>query len=166
MGRPTKLTPETAARVVHHVLQGNYIKTACAEAGITPQTLKNWMARASELLGDPELDLATLPPEERIFVDFFAVLKVAEAGAESRLLRRAVRGEKGWQAAMTVLERRHPEMWGRSEKRIHEGSEERPIVFSLETDLERQQRVAGVLQRAGALEGSARELTAGEQDAP
>jgi hypothetical protein len=157
-GRPTKLTIPTAIRILHHILAGNYIGVACAEAGITDVTLRNWKARARELIDDPECDIDELPAEEKIFVDFFGMIKTAEAGAELALLKRAARGEKGWQAAMTVLERRHPERWGRQEKRIHEGDEGRPTVIFIESEPNRQREVAGILEQSGVVNSTAQEV--------
>lgn len=158
-GRPTKLTVEVAARILHLVMKGNYISTACRSAGITHNTLRNWKARAEELIDDPEVDLADLPPEEKIFTDFFQVLEMAEAEGESRLLSVAARGEKGWQAAMTVLERRHPEKFGRSEKRQDEiGRGNQVNVFMLESDGDKQRRVARVLNEAGVVDSTAHEV--------
>jgi hypothetical protein len=145
--------------IIGAVLDGNYLTTACQMAGITKRTLSNWRTRAREVMDDEEVgSLEEVPETERIFVEFFLALKAAEAQAEGALLRRAMRGDKGWQAAMTVLERRHPEYWGRSEKRIHEGNEEKPLVLEVAPQAERMRRVAGVLEQAQVLEGTAHEL--------
>lgn len=158
-GAPTKLTIGTAAKILVLVSEGNYPRVACAAAGITKRTLDNWRERAREFIDDAECDWEDIPPSERIYVEFFLMLQIAEANSEASLLRRAVRGEKGWQAAMTVLERRRPEHWGRQETRIHAGDEERPIVFELGAREGREAKVAGILDQAGVLQGNGREIT-------
>lgn len=152
-GRPSKLTPALAARILTHVLAGSYLTVAADEAGVSVVTIRNWKRRAAAVLETAE-DGVEIPEGEMIFIEFFRAIKMAEGGAELKLLKRASRGEKGWQAAMTVLERRAPDRWGRQEKRIIEGSEERPVVFSLEAPAERAKRVAKILDETGALEDS------------
>jgi hypothetical protein len=151
MGRPTSLNRVLASRVVGYVLEGNYVETACGAVGISKKTFYNWQNRVAEWTG-PEVDWVDVPESERLYVQFFHALKLAEDQAEMKLLRRAAAGEKGWQAAMTVLERKYPTRWGRQEKRIHTGDPEKPVVFQLETDKERRARVARVLRESESLE--------------
>lgn len=114
-GRPTKLTPELQEEILDLVREGNYAKTACLAVGITERTLQHWKARAEEHTNGHE------PPEnEKVYVQFFRLLKDAEAKAESDLLKKVRTAKPGWQAWMTIMERRWPNRWGRSEKRIHE----------------------------------------------
>lgn len=118
--------------------------------GVSPMSYRNWRHRAEEwIVGDEPV-----PESERIFIEFFWASKWAEARAEIDLLRRAARGERGWQAAMTVLERKYPSRWGRSEKRIHEGGDpSKPVAFELKSDDARRKEVAKILQQVGALNG-------------
>jgi hypothetical protein len=47
-GRPTRLTQETADRIVEAVEQGAYIKIAAQAAGVGQSTLAAWLARGRE----------------------------------------------------------------------------------------------------------------------
>lgn len=131
-------------------MEGNYAKTAALACGVSETTYYKWMARAVEFMG-PEVD--EVPETELIYVQFAESLKWAEAHAEVRLLRTAAMGARGWQAAMTVLERKYPTRWGRSEKRMHEhtGGGGKPIAVVFESDKERRENVARILEEAGAL---------------
>lgn len=118
-GRPSKLTPVITQQVVEAVLEGNYRETAAQMIGVSKRTLYNWIAR-----GEEHVDSDRVPPSEALYVDFLHALKSAEAYAESLLLRHASSGGFGWQAPMTVLERKYPDRWGRRDthKVEHSGS--------------------------------------------
>lgn len=103
-GRPTKFTPETKEKILTALRAGNYRQVACRYAGISHQTLRNWINRAEE--GDPA------------YVEFVEALEKAEADAEVAdlaLIRRAA-GDGAWQAAAWIRERKNPERWGRRER--------------------------------------------------
>lgn len=160
-GRPTKLTPTMARDIIKMVMDGNRPRTACIANGITKRTLDLWKNRAKAILEaeDFDGDLDAVPETERIFIEFTVLLELAEAKSESALLKKAVRGGKGWQAAMTVLERRFADGWAKNEIKTnrYEGGE-RPIVIEVETDQERKGEVAKVLQEAGVLDGEGKEV--------
>lgn len=158
-GRPTSLTPAVAAKILEMVLDGMYPRQACRAVGITKRTLDNWKSRAKEWLENPEVQgPEDVPQNEQIFVSFFLMLEMAEAGSERGLLKRAARGEKGWQAAMTVMERRWPDRWGRSDtSRVEIGGGDKPVVIEHTVEPERQRRVARVLADADVIDGSGQE---------
>ncbi len=117
IGRPSKLmlTPEVGIKIIELVKVGNYAKVAAQAAGIAERTFYNWIAIGEEHLetyeqGDP------LPESLQLYVDFLQSLKEAEAIAETMLLMDALTRGNGWQAPMTVLERKFPDRWGRSER--------------------------------------------------
>lgn len=89
-------------------------------------------------------------------VHLMKMIEKVEAGSESMLLRKAASGERGWQGAMAVLERRFKDDWGKKSTVDHNvhGDEDRPVVFAFESNDDRQRRVADVLARQNALEGS------------
>src|SRR5687767_5204258 len=116
-GRPTKLNAEVQDAILDAVTVGNYRETAAAAAGISKVTLYNWIAR-----GEEHANAEVVPARERPYVEFLNALERAEAIGEMTLLAGASAGKYGWQAKMTVLERRWPTKWGRSEKRYHEGA--------------------------------------------
>jgi len=105
-GRPTKFTPETRDRILTALRAGNYRETACHYAGISHQTLRNWILKA---------DTPDAPPE---YIEFLEAIERAEAEAEMvdiGLIRQAAQGGT-WQAAAWVRERKNPERWGRRER--------------------------------------------------
>jgi hypothetical protein len=99
-GRPTKLTPQTQAKIVELIRGGNYAEIAAAAAGIGERTFYSWMQR-----GERE--------EDSIYAEFRQVIKEAEAEAEIEAVAQVRAGGKGWQAPMTWLERKFPSRWAR-----------------------------------------------------
>ncbi|MGB4501182.1 MAG: hypothetical protein WBI21_07950 [Natronincolaceae bacterium] len=45
MARPTKLNPETQNKIITAIRAGNYIETAAAYAGISKNTLYDWLRK-------------------------------------------------------------------------------------------------------------------------
>lgn len=106
MGRPTKLTPELQTKICKYMRDGNYLTTACQAVGIDTVTFNSWLHRGEE--------------EQKngggMYYDFLIAIKNAEAEAEDELvkvIREAGVVKKEWLPAMTMLERRHRERWGR-----------------------------------------------------
>ena len=97
IGRPTKHTPETIALILANIEGGNTIEDSCKAAGVGYSTMREWA------VADPE------------FAD-----RVEKAGATARIamvsIVQKVAKEGNWQAAMTYLERRDPEHWGRRDR--------------------------------------------------
>lgn len=84
------------------IADGNYPETACHLIGLAPATFYNWKKRGE----------AGETPYDR----FVESVKRAEARAEAKMLanvRKASELPQFWAAGMTVLERRHPERWGK-----------------------------------------------------
>lgn len=117
-GRPTKLTPELQEEICKAIRAGNYIETAAAFAGISKNTLYDWMKRGARekerLAKNPR---AKVKKSEAPFVDFSDAVEKALAAAEVRdvmLIGKAA--ETQWQAAAWRLERKFPDRWGRKER--------------------------------------------------
>lgn len=117
-GRPTKLTPELQEEICKAIRAGNYIETAAAFAGISKNTLYEWMKRGARekerLAKNPR---AKVKKSEAPFVEFSDAVEKALAAAEVRdvmLIGKAA--ETQWQAAAWRLERKFPERWGRKER--------------------------------------------------
>lgn len=94
--------PDKVDLFLQVIREGNYFETACAVAGLAKNTVYTWLKRA-ETGQEPYLS----------FQDAF---KRAEAGGERDLLgcvTRAGREPHNWTAAMTAMERRWPDKWGR-----------------------------------------------------
>ena len=104
MARRTKLTPDIQKTLCDCLRSGCYAVTACARAGITESTYYLWLQKGEE--------------GKQPYSEFLESVKKADADAEALLagtvMRVALDAENPcWQAAMTMLERRHPERWGR-----------------------------------------------------
>jgi hypothetical protein len=151
VGRPMALTPARAERILSLIILGLNQEQACEAVAITARTLQKYKARAAEF--DDIEDVAEVPEPERLLVQFVRLLKLAESRAEVDLLRMVREGGRGWQAYMTILERRWPKRWGRSEKRIHEGGDKpiRQDVSFTAPPAERRKEVAQILDDAEAL---------------
>lgn len=110
-----KLTLERQEQIVRAIAAGNYLKVAARSSGISEDTVQEWINR-----GEIE--------EEGIYHDFAKAIRDAEAEAE-----KAIVGEwqkqipTNWQACATFLERRHPDRWGRRERREITGKDGGPI---------------------------------------
>lgn len=163
-GRPSKLTPELTDEVVWLILEGNYIEVACQAVGISKSTFHNWQRRGAEAMARAEEQVETtedlagdklynvLDPSEWVYVDFLHALKTAEAFAETELLRQARPGFPGWQAPMTILERRFGMRWRRRESVELEGELGITPVKVVKPDTEeRRKRVAEILAGAGVV---------------
>jgi len=106
MPRLLKLTAERSEKIIGYLRAGAYIETAAAAAGISKQTLYNWLRRA-----------AAEDEEDPSFAKFAAAVEEAQALAEVRdiaLIGKAA--ESQWQAAAWRLERKSPERWSRKDR--------------------------------------------------
>lgn len=117
----TKFTPERVA-VIFEGLSNGYPKSTSAElAGITRQTLDNWLNRgkeANEKLGEGE----PLGTEEERYLYFYYGVKQSMVGWEKEAIeaiKEAGFQRGNWQALMTLLERTRPERYGRHQQVDH-----------------------------------------------
>jgi len=98
---PTKMTPEVVAACVQAMKAGAYIETASSYAGITRETLYEWLRKGAAEEAGP-------------YRDFSDTIKKALADSELRDLSLIAKAaNEQWQAAAWRLERRYPERWGR-----------------------------------------------------
>lgn len=103
-GRHSKLTPEVQKKIVSAIRAGNYAQVAAKYAGIGESTYYNWLQRGRD-------------ENKGIYREFLEAVKRAESEAEVRtvaLIHRHMEGS--WQAAMTYLERKFPDRWGRTNR--------------------------------------------------
>jgi len=121
-GRPCKLTPDTQAKLVQALSLGATRRAACEYAGISTETLRDWLLRPGAA-----------------FSALSAALKEAEAkstiGALAKIQKAATDGQ--WQAAAWLLERRHPEEYGRRQVVALARAPIEPVVGELERAAER-----------------------------
>ena len=153
VGRPSKFTPHTRQKLLEALRAGNYRETACQYAGISHQTLRNWILKAEQ----PDA------PDE--YIEFVEAIKKAEADAEVTdiaLIRQAAQGGT-WQAAAWIRERKNPERWGRREQQQVElsGPDGGPVQLGVGALAD----VAAIEGLVVALERRQRELAAGVVDA-
>lgn len=94
--------PDTVQVLLEAVNDGNYMETAAELAGLSKQTLYNWLKRGED--GEvPFTALLDALKRGQARAEVAEVAKVRAAGNDPRF----------WAASMTYLERRHPERWAR-----------------------------------------------------
>lgn len=101
--RPTLLTDDVAELIVSMLRAGNYMHVAAVAAGITRQTLDDWLRRGRS-------DAAIDAPYRRLREQ---VAKARAEGEARNVARIAKAATTSWQAAAWMLERSYPERWGR-----------------------------------------------------
>jgi len=104
-GRPTKLTPELAGRIVELVKLGNFREVAARQFGIPPETMARWMSRK----GEPYRSFQRKVEETE---------SQAEALLVAKLMSAAVGGDLD--ACKWYLTRKFPERWGVKDRIEHE----------------------------------------------
>lgn len=111
-----KFTSRRRSAILRKMREGHYAKTAAQTSGITEQTLYNWLKKGE----DPENY-----PEHAAFLEAY---RKAEATAEDNAIK-AIQDAypHDWRAAMTYLERRHPERWAKRQSVDVIRSEAQPI---------------------------------------
>ena len=87
-GRPSKLTPEVQATIVHVLSDGNTRKAAAEYAGVGYSTLRRWLRAGRDNPDGP-------------FGELWAALKQKEAEAEIRAVATILKAaERQWQAIL------------------------------------------------------------------
>ena len=118
VGRPSDIgSASTVQQFLEAVGDGNYIETAAKLAGLSKVSVYEWLKRAQ-----------SNEPGNDAFRVFANALEKAEARAEAKMLanvRKASELPQFWAAGMTVLERRHPDRWG---KRQDDSSQPKVVV--------------------------------------
>lgn len=115
-----KLDDEAITNVAMTLARGSYLETAAAFAGVSRQTLYNWVSRGrkeSERL--EENPGADIEPSEELYLDLFDTVTRAQAEASARDLaiisyHADVLGD--WRASAWRLERRQSALWANSAK--------------------------------------------------
>lgn len=102
MARPTKLTSAITSKIVEAIKAGATHEHAAQYAGINVATFYDWKAKGEA--------------GEEGFSEFSDALKTAEGQGAVELLKRikeASEDPKFWTAAAWILERRHPDIYGK-----------------------------------------------------
>ena len=157
-GRPSKLTDAVWQTLIDNVKKNNYVSVCCMAAGISHTTLSNWMSHAKdceEYLTHNNIELPDtwnevtdniiekfpeVLQDKLIYWYLFADLKRAEAqGIIDLSANVSDAAPKNWLAAMTLLERRHPDMYGKRDA----------VDINVQEGTELLNRLATILQKKG-----------------
>lgn len=111
MARRSKYAPDVVQRIVTAIEQGATYELAAAYGGITYDTFNEWRKAKAEFSD------AIKSAEGRASLKWLAIIdRAAQDGT--------------WQAAAWKLERRYPQMYGRTVTE-HQGNEEAPVSVRL-----------------------------------
>ena len=99
LGRPSKLTPDTEARILNAIRCGAPNKVACAAAGIGERTLYQWLEKSKEL---PDSEYAQFAQ---------SLTRARQEGIAARLAIIQKAAGQDWRAAAWLLERDLPEVF-------------------------------------------------------
>jgi transposase len=97
-----KFTTRRKSAILRKMREGHYAKTAAETSGITEQTLYNWLKKGE----DPEQY-----PEHAAFLEAYRRAEATAEGMAIEAIQDAFPND--WRAAMTYLERRHPDRWAK-----------------------------------------------------
>lgn len=142
--RKSKLTPERKEIILYEIEEGATRELAAMLAGITEQTLYNWIKRGKEYEPSDNLDNLTkkeliqkakaqgvtgaaklkkdeliekLEEAEAVYFNFWQDLQRAEAVAMKKHIANIVRaGIEDWKASAWYLERRDPDNWAKRDR--------------------------------------------------
>lgn len=124
------MDPDVQKTILDALADGNYLGTAAKLGGVHPDTLQDWLRRGrAGREGRDVPGLAKASPELIEFVERID-LTLAEWEAETvRTINQTARSgaPNTWQAAMTMLERKFPDRWGRRDQVTVEGGD-KPLV--------------------------------------
>lgn len=151
MANTEKYSKEIQDTIVDYIRAGNYMETAAAAAGISKDTLYNWLRRGARYkAGEEDYNIE----KYQKYAEFKDKVEQAQAEAEIRdvmIISKAA--QESWQAAAWRLERKFPDKWGKKEKSNVEltgkdggpveleGGKEQAIIQQLVTDPDIAERV-------------------------
>jgi len=102
-GRPTSFTAAKATRIVEAIRRGIPFKLAAAAGGVSYNTFARWRNEG------------THPDSPRHLREFCHQVRTAESDAAQRFLGLIeAAAQRNWQAAAWMLERRHPDLFGKA----------------------------------------------------
>lgn len=116
-GRRTACTPELTKEIADLITQGLSNKDACAIVGISQTSYHNWINRAELELERLKESKTRLRKREKPFIEFLEAIKKAIPDRKKELINRIARhSHQYWQAAAWLLERLHPDEFGRRDR--------------------------------------------------
>lgn len=102
----SKLTPEIQAEIGKNITLGMPLKYASEAAGVPERTFYQWMEQGEKQNSGKYRD----------FYDYCENCKSVAVKLHMTLITKAAKEDGSWQASAWILERRHPEEFGRREK--------------------------------------------------
>ncbi len=121
MPNPTKCSPELTAHICDLIRRGWRIVSACQAVGISKTSYYNWRVQGDK--------------GEEPFDTFLEDVEQAEAIAFGAMAEKVFRGDADWISAMTFLERRDRDGWGKHEKHELEHTGSISVTFNV-TEME------------------------------
>ena len=106
----TILTDALIESISLTVSKGNYVKTAVQLHGLHEDTYYTWIQQAEDDRN------AGIPTEQSIYLRLYESMQKAEAESEAKfadVVREAAVEKREWLPAMTFMERRWRDRWGR-----------------------------------------------------
>lgn len=110
-GRPTKLTWDLIYDVGQFLRMGAYATTVMKALNIKERTWYAWLDKAVKA---EVKAMSKRTKADQLYIAFGMVIDQADAEGELALLLKVNRGGFGWQGSAWILERKHPDRWGRS----------------------------------------------------
>lgn len=121
-GRRTLCTPEIIEEIAKRIAEGSTQKDAAILSGVSESVFYRWMTRGRkeltrlEALGVDGIDREFVTPEELPFLELFEMVNRAIPFRKATLLEKiqfASLDPRNWTAAAWLLERLHPDEFGR-----------------------------------------------------
>jgi len=169
-GRPTKCNPEITSEIEGYLLEGMWIEHACALAGITDATYRNWIKR-----GEDEINRVSVLEEgdegcyieesEEPFVQFFVSCTRARAMADIELIEgireagmgvdKAKEVYRDYKALGWLLERRNPKLFRAQQENLVtvKKAQGKPIDLDALSDTALEELEAIAEEQAGGDDG-------------
>ena len=125
--KPRKLNDTMITALSTVIAEGNYYITACSLCGISEPAFYGWINQAEKDYNNGLTD------DESPYLRLVKALKKAEAKAEAEFLsvvKEAAVKKKEWLPAMTFLERRHPDRWGRKDRNQITIDEHKTVIIT------------------------------------
>lgn len=121
-GRRTLCTPEIIQEIAQRIAEGSTQKDAAILSGVSESIFYRWITRGRkelarlEALGVDGIDREFVVPEELPFLELFEMVNRAIPFRKATLLEKiqfAAQDPRNWTAAAWMLERLHPDEFGR-----------------------------------------------------
>lgn len=151
----SKLNAGVHTAIVDTARRGNYMTTCAAMIGVSPRTIMRWLQR-----GEQDLENGEDTSYARLYRDVSQASAQFEDEMVNLVADAARANPQNWAAAMTILERKHPDRFGRRDTTVLEGGDRPAIVVNIGDEDTR--RLSRELLRRLSQPGPVAELTAGD----